>query len=564
MDPLSSFRERFGAPRVLVGMLHVGPLPGTPAARDSIDRLIEQTVAEARIYRDAGFTALALENMHDRPYLKGGVGPEVTAAMTALAREVKRETGLMLGIQVLAAANREALAVALACGADFIRAEGFVFAHVADEGFVESCAGELLRYRRAIGAERVLVFADIKKKHSAHAITGDVSLVETARAAELFLADGVVVTGPASGEEASPEDVRDTARAVRLPVIVGSGVSAQNLARFADAHGFIVGTSLKQGGIWSNPLDRTAVESLVRASPGWRSDRATLPRPPREPAGRRPRLSRREHQHGSARRRHHVRGFGGGALGDPGGVCQPGRHRLPGHDAGRTGRAPCRPDRLTSAPWTRRAHLAPLRGSPATLDPSPGLPDARAGVTRTRAHSARLALGTRIPPRSDAVHGAAPTACVADHGTEPLRVGRSAPADYPGDARGLAASPGRGRRFFPSEDELLLEETQVHPERVLPRLATGRLRFIVFKQAARGGILYDAREDRFHRWLGRASKVVDPTGAGDAFAAGFVSAHLEGLPVDACLDRGVVSASFAIEGLGAASLLEATRTGARA
>jgi cytidine kinase len=118
--------------------------------------------------------------------------------------------------------------------------------------------------------------------------------------------------------------------------------------------------------------------------------------------------------------------------------------------------------------------------------------------------------------------------------------------------------------FFPSEDELLLEDTHVDPERVLSRLATGRLRFIVFKQAAKGGILYDAREDRFHRWLGRASKVIDPTGAGDAFAAGFISAHLEGLPVDACLDRGVVSASFAIEALGAAGLLEATRTDADA
>jgi cytidine kinase len=116
--------------------------------------------------------------------------------------------------------------------------------------------------------------------------------------------------------------------------------------------------------------------------------------------------------------------------------------------------------------------------------------------------------------------------------------------------------------FFPSEDELLLEETTVDPERVLPRLATGRLRFIVFKQAARGGILYDAHEDRFHRWLGRATKVVDPTGAGDAFAAGFISAHLEGLPAAACLDRAVVSASFAIEALGAASLLEATRADA--
>jgi membrane complex biogenesis BtpA family protein len=265
MDPLSTFRERFGAPRALVGMLHVGALPGTPAACHSIDQLIEQAVAEARIYRDAGFTALALENMHDRPYLKGGVGPEVTAAMTAIAREVKRETGLVLGIQVLAAANREAVAVALACGAEFVRVEGFVFAHVADEGVIESCAGELLRYRRAIGAERVLVLADIKKKHGAHAITGDVSLAETARAAELFLADGVIVTGAASGEEASPEDVQSAARAVRLPVLVGSGISARNLGRFAGAHGFIVGSSLKQGGIWSNPLDRTAVEALARA-----------------------------------------------------------------------------------------------------------------------------------------------------------------------------------------------------------------------------------------------------------------------------------------------------------
>jgi sugar/nucleoside kinase (ribokinase family) len=116
--------------------------------------------------------------------------------------------------------------------------------------------------------------------------------------------------------------------------------------------------------------------------------------------------------------------------------------------------------------------------------------------------------------------------------------------------------------FFPSEDELLLEGSTGDPQRVLPRLATGRLRFIVFKQAARGGILYDAREDRFHRWPGRATKVIDPTGAGDAFAAGFVSAHLEGLPVAACLDRGVVSASFAVEGLGAAALLEAARTDA--
>ena len=264
-DALSVFREYFGGPRALVGMLHLGALPGTPSASHSVEMLIEQVLTEARIYQEAGFTALAIENMHDRPYLKGGVGPEITAAMTAIARDVKRETGLVLGIQVLAGANREALAVAHASGADFVRVEGFVYAHVADEGVIESCAGELLRYRHAIGAERVLVFADIKKKHSAHAITADVSIVETAKAAEFFLADGVIVTGASTGEPASPDEVRDVVGAAHVPVLVGSGITPENLARFSSAHGFIVGSSVKKGGVWCNPLDREAVRALAGA-----------------------------------------------------------------------------------------------------------------------------------------------------------------------------------------------------------------------------------------------------------------------------------------------------------
>jgi hypothetical protein len=264
-DPLSAFSECFGAPRALVGMLHLGALPGTPSAAHSVETLIERVLTEARIYRDAGFSALAIENMHDRPYLKGGVGPEITAAMTAVARDVKRETGLVLGVQVLAAANREALAIAHASGADFVRVEGFVYAHVADEGVIESCAGELLRYRRAIGADSVLVFADIKKKHSAHAITADVSIVETAKTAAFYLADGVVVTGAATGEPASPDEVRDVVRAACVPVLVGSGVTPANLAQFPTAHGYIVGSSVKQGGVWYNPLDRDAVRALAGA-----------------------------------------------------------------------------------------------------------------------------------------------------------------------------------------------------------------------------------------------------------------------------------------------------------
>src|SRR5262249_47817274 len=151
------------------------------------------------------------------PYLKRSVGPEIVAALAVIGREVRRASGLPLGVQVLAGANDCALAVALACGAAFVRVEGFVFAHVADEGLIESSAGELLRCGRAIGADRFRVFADIKKKHSAHAITADVSLTETAKAAEFFLADGVIVSGVATGSPADVAEVNAVARAVAVP-----------------------------------------------------------------------------------------------------------------------------------------------------------------------------------------------------------------------------------------------------------------------------------------------------------------------------------------------------------
>jgi uncharacterized protein len=265
MDRMQTIAQLFGTPRALIGVVHVGALPGTPRANEPIDAIVARAVAEARVYREAGFGGLIVENMHDRPYLAGGVGPEIVAAMTAVAREVRRECPLPMGVQVLAAANREALAVALASGASFVRVEGFVFAHVADEGPIDAQAGELMRYRKAIGAEHVRVFADVKKKHSAHAITADVDLAETARAAEFFLADGVVVTGVATGRETDPFEVAAVAGAVGIPVLVGSGVTTDNLARFAAADALIVGSSVKVGGVWSGALDPAAAGAVARA-----------------------------------------------------------------------------------------------------------------------------------------------------------------------------------------------------------------------------------------------------------------------------------------------------------
>ena len=256
----------FGVQRALIGVIHAQALPGTPASRLAVSAIARVAAEEAGIYAAAGFHGLILENTHDRPYVKGNaVGPEIITALSVIGNEIRRATALPLGIQVLAGANRAAVAVAHACGASFVRVEGFVFAHVADEGFIESSAGDLLRYRRAIGAENVLVFADIKKKHSAHAITADVDIVETAKAAEFFSVDGVVVTGTATGSPADPEEVREVSGAIGVPTIVGSGITPDNLARYRGADAFFVGSSVKSDGVWSGRLDASRTRAVVEA-----------------------------------------------------------------------------------------------------------------------------------------------------------------------------------------------------------------------------------------------------------------------------------------------------------
>lgn len=138
-----------------------------------------------------------------------------------------------------------------------------MFSHVADEGIINACAGDLLRYRKLVGAENIQIFADIKKKHSAHALTADISVAETASAAELFLADGVVLTGTATGLPADPGELREVQRAVKIPVLIGSGVTLENVKNYLDANALIIGSYFKREGYWANGVDPDRVKKFM-------------------------------------------------------------------------------------------------------------------------------------------------------------------------------------------------------------------------------------------------------------------------------------------------------------
>ena len=170
---------------------------------------------------------------------------------------------LPVGVQVLAGANCEAMALATCAGAQFIRAEAFAYAHVADEGLMNASAAEVLRLRKHLGSN-VRVWADVQKKHACHAITSDARLEDLAHGFEFCGADALIVTGVSTGCEAHIEDVAKV-RPAGLPVVIGSGITAKNAAKFGSAaDGLIVGTSIKIDGNWRQPVELSRVQAISR------------------------------------------------------------------------------------------------------------------------------------------------------------------------------------------------------------------------------------------------------------------------------------------------------------
>jgi membrane complex biogenesis BtpA family protein len=264
---MNKFVKLFGRKYlVVIGMIHVRSLPGSPKSFYSMQDIISTACQEAHIYKNAALDAIMLENMHDLPWMRRQVlAPETVAAMAVVAAAVRRELPTMpLGIQILSSANKEALAVAKAADLNFIRAEGWVYAHIGDEGYTESCAAEITRYRKNIDAEDILIFTDIKKKHSSHMLTSDISIAETAQAAELFLSDGVIITGSTTGVAPDLQHFLDVQSSVKCPTLIGSGVTRDNCSTFAQANALILGSHLKIDGFWENDIDSNSVEEFMK------------------------------------------------------------------------------------------------------------------------------------------------------------------------------------------------------------------------------------------------------------------------------------------------------------
>jgi membrane complex biogenesis BtpA family protein len=253
--------------KVAIGVVHCLPLPGAPRWEGApIETIYERALRDAQSYVRGGVDGLIIENHGDIPFSKPSeIGPETSAAMAVVTDRIRREFAVPLGINVLANAAIPALAVAKASGAAFVRVNQWANAYVANEGFIEGEAARALRFRSTIGAKDVRIFADAHVKHGAHAIVADRSVTELTRDLEFFDADAVIATGRRTGDAADLTELEEIALATRLPVLVGSGVTTDNVDEILErAEGVIIGSSLKTNGVWWEAVDQQRVTAFMR------------------------------------------------------------------------------------------------------------------------------------------------------------------------------------------------------------------------------------------------------------------------------------------------------------
>jgi membrane complex biogenesis BtpA family protein len=261
------------AAKAVIGMVHLRPLPGSPAYRGDMNEIIRDALSDALALQDGGVDAIMIENYGDLPFFKTCVPAATVAAMTAAIIEIRSSLSAIrdtpVGVNVLRNDACAALSIACATGAKLIRVNVLTGARVTDQGVIEGAAAELARLKRMLGATDVKILADIDVKHSAPLAARPLE-EEVADTADRGGADGLIVSGTGTGKPTDPAMAKKVrAAAPNMPLYVGSGVTVESVGSFMDhVDGFIVGTHFKHNGKVNEPVDPERVRAFVKKVKG--------------------------------------------------------------------------------------------------------------------------------------------------------------------------------------------------------------------------------------------------------------------------------------------------------
>ncbi|WP_108999177.1 BtpA/SgcQ family protein [Streptomyces rishiriensis] len=261
---MSAWAEPGGGHKLILGMVHLAPLPGTPFHRpDTFPEILDTAVASARALYEGGADGCLIQTV-DRVYsVADESDPARTTAMGLIVRAVVEATGedFRVGVQLMRNAIKSSLAVAKVAGGDYVRAGALVGQTLTAHGMVRADPLEVMSYRRSIDAEAVGIVAEIDSMHFKW-FGGEATTAQVARAARTVGADAVSLSHP---DERTALDmiaaVRDAVP--QLPIVLAGHTDHDNAARMlAAADGAFVGTCLESGG-WGGRVDLDRVRRYV-------------------------------------------------------------------------------------------------------------------------------------------------------------------------------------------------------------------------------------------------------------------------------------------------------------
>ncbi len=247
-----NFKRVFGDTKPVIGMVHIGALPGTPLFDPTAD-LVAAARADLLALQDAGFDAVMFGNENDRPY-EFDVDTASTATMAALIGQLKSEITVPFGVNVLWD-PMSSVALGTATGAAFIR-EIFTGTYASDMGPWTPDAGKAMRYRDRLGRSDMAMLYNVSAEF-AHSLDQR-PLPDRARSAVFSsIPDAVLVSGQITGEAAAMSDLQAVKDVLPdMAVMANTGVKHETVADvLAIADGCIVGSSLKVDGDTWNAID---------------------------------------------------------------------------------------------------------------------------------------------------------------------------------------------------------------------------------------------------------------------------------------------------------------------
>lgn len=262
MDLFQLFKTRLP----IIGVVHLLPLPTSPRWGGSLKAVIDRAEQEATALASGGVNGIIVENFFDAPFTKTQVDPAVVSAMTIVVQRLQNLVTLPMGLNVLRNDAKSAMAIATCVKAQFIRVNVLTGVMATDQGIIEGDAYELLRYRRSLDSD-VLILADVLVKHARplSAVNLTTAVQDTI---ERGLADAIILSGTATGNPPHLEDLEIARSAAKnTPVFIGSGANTENVATLLQsADGVIVSSSLKRHNQIEQPIDPIRVASFVEAA----------------------------------------------------------------------------------------------------------------------------------------------------------------------------------------------------------------------------------------------------------------------------------------------------------